>query len=169
MSADSLNRFWLSVTFLLFVLIIVSSLVIWSHRDDGQPLAVAPAQTLQFSGEIIIDGAVSRPGSYPLKSGDSIENIIQASGGTSENADLSGLQLYIPQKGEGTLPQKIDINRADVWLLQALPDIGEVRAQAIVDYRRQNGTYHSIEEITKVPGISKSVFEKIKSLITIGE
>jgi comEA protein len=65
--------------------------------------------------------------------------------------------------------QKIDINRADTWLLQALPNIGEVRAQAIVDYRQQNGPFQTIEDLTRVPGISQSTFDKIKPFITINE
>jgi competence ComEA-like helix-hairpin-helix protein len=65
--------------------------------------------------------------------------------------------------------QKIDINHAEVWLLQALPSIGEVKAQAIFDYRRQNGPFGSIQEITRVPGINLSTFEKIKDLITVSE
>jgi len=65
--------------------------------------------------------------------------------------------------------QKIDINRADLWLLESLPDIGEVRARAIIDYRSQNGPFQNISDLTMVPGISQPTFSKIKDLITIKE
>ncbi len=86
-----------------------------------------------------------------------------------QNADLSRMRLYIPQVNENIQPQKVNVNRAEVWLLQALPDIGKVRAQAIIDYRQQNGPFRNIGEIAKVPGINSSTFEKIKDFITITE
>jgi competence protein ComEA len=65
--------------------------------------------------------------------------------------------------------QKIDINRAEAWLLEALPGIGETKAQAIIDYRRQHGDFSDITEITNVEGIGLSLYEQIKDLITIGD
>jgi len=68
-----------------------------------------------------------------------------------------------------TEPQKIDINRAEAWLLEALPGIGPSKAQAIIDYRQQNGGFSHITEITEVPGIGMSIYEDIKDLITVGD
>jgi len=67
------------------------------------------------------------------------------------------------------LPQKIDINRAEAWLLEALPGIGETKAQAIIAYRQQNGGFKHIIEITEVDGIGPAIYEEIKDLITIGD
>jgi len=50
-----------------------------------------------------------------------------------------------------------------------LPGIGEVRAQAIIDYRRQNGPFHNISELTKVEGIGTATYEQIKQLITVAD
>lgn len=124
-----------------------------------------PGQELQ--GEIYVGGTVNNPGFYSLKAGDSIEDIIQAAGGTTDNADLSRIELQIPQSGEEQQPQKIDINRAEAWLLQALPGIGEVRAQAIIDYRQQNERFHNTDELTKVEGIGVTTYEQIKHLLTV--
>jgi competence protein ComEA len=66
-------------------------------------------------------------------------------------------------------PQKIDINRAEAWLLEALPGIGPSKAQAIIDYRQQNGGFAHITEITKVDGIGPTIYEDIKGLITVGD
>jgi len=67
------------------------------------------------------------------------------------------------------LPQKIDINRAEAWLLEALPGIGESKAQAIIAYRQQNGRFKHIIEITEVEGIGPATYEEIKELITVGD
>jgi comEA protein len=68
-----------------------------------------------------------------------------------------------------TEPQRIDINRAEAWLLEALPGIGPSKAQAIIDYRQQNGGFGHIAEITEVPGIGQDTYEKIKDFITVGD
>ena len=67
------------------------------------------------------------------------------------------------------LPQKIDINRAEAWLLEALPGIGEAKAQAIIAYRQQNGGFGHITEIANVEGIGPAIYEDIKNLITVGD
>ena len=61
----------------------------------------------------------------------------------------------------------INLNTASVEALQALPSIGEVRAQSIVAYRTANGPFQSIEDIQDVVGIGPGIFEQIKDLITI--
>ena len=58
-------------------------------------------------------------------------------------------------------PQKIDINRAEAWLLEALTGIGESKAQAIIAYHQQNGGFKHITEITKVEGIGPAIYEQI--------
>ncbi|HRY63181.1 MAG TPA: helix-hairpin-helix domain-containing protein, partial [Patescibacteria group bacterium] len=64
---------------------------------------------------------------------------------------------------------KININTASLEELDSLPDIGPTKAQAIIDYRTQNGLFLQIEDIMKVPGIGEATFEKIKDLITVEE
>ena len=126
-----------------------------------------PAQELPT--EIYIGGAVSNPGFYPLKAGDSIETLIQAAGGTTNNANLSQLKLYLPEVGEEGKPQKANLNRAELWLLEALPGIGKIRAQAIIDYRHQNGLFRNINELNKVDGIGTTTYERIKHLVTVAD
>ncbi|HHU84533.1 MAG TPA: ComEA family DNA-binding protein [Clostridiales bacterium] len=62
---------------------------------------------------------------------------------------------------------KININTADKQSLMSLPGIGEVKSQAIIDYRNENGNFETIEDITKVSGIGEKTFEKIKDLISV--
>jgi competence protein ComEA len=54
-----------------------------------------------------------------------------------------------------------------VWLLQALPEIGETLAQRIVDYRQQNGPFRNTSELMKVAGIGAATYQQIKDLITV--
>lgn len=63
----------------------------------------------------------------------------------------------------------VNINTADATLLDTLPGIGAVKAQAIVDYRSQNGPFVTIEDIQNVSGIGPVTFTNIKSLITVGD
>ena len=164
------NRYWaLTITILLVAIIAIGGIIAWSRYSPSQPIEISMPPHPQLQGEIYIGGAVISPGFYPLNAGDSIENIIQAAGGTTSNADLSQLKLHVPESGETYSPQKIDINRAEAWLLEALPSIGEVRAQAIINYRRQNGPFSNIKELTKVEGIGITTYEQIKHLITVAD
>lgn len=67
-----------------------------------------------------------------------------------------------------TVSFPVNINTADVDTLTALPGIGQVLAERIVAYRRQNGSFRAIEEITKVEGIGEKKAEAILDLITVG-
>jgi competence protein ComEA len=163
------NRYWALIIILLIAVIVIGGVVAWSRYSPPHPIEISLPPSPQFQGEIYIGGAVSSPGLYPLKPGDSIEALIQAAGGITDNADLTRLKLYIPTIGEKEEPQKIDINRAEAWLLNALPGIGEGRAQAIIDYRQQHGAFHNITEITKVEGIGPATYEQIKNLITVAD
>ena len=169
MTASKLNRYWTLTIILLVAVIIVGSTIAWLRFSPSQPveISIPPGQELQ--GEIYVGGAVTNPGFYPLEGGDSIEALIQAAGSTTSSANFSMLKLYIPEVGEGQEPQKVDLNRAEVWLLKALPGIGETLAQRIFDYRQQNGPFPNISELTKVAGIGTSTYEQIKHLITVSD
>jgi competence protein ComEA len=163
------NRYWALIIILLIAVIVIGGIVAWSRYRQPQPIEISLPPSQELQGEVYIGGAVSNPGCYPVKSGDSIEALIQAAGGTTGNADLAGVKIYILSVGEKEEPQKIDLNRAEVWLLEALPGIGESKAQAIIDYRQKNGGFRNITEITNVEGIGPATFEQIKHLITVAE
>ena len=170
MTTSKLNQYGTLIIILLVAIIITGSIVAWSRYGRSQPIeiSISPAQELLL-GEIYIGGAVINPGFYPLKAEDSIEDIIQAAVGTTSSADLTRLKLDIPRMGEEQRLQKIDINWAEAWLLQALPGIGEARAQAIIDYRNQNRPFHNIYDLIEVEGIGTTTYEKIKHLITVAD
>lgn len=69
---------------------------------------------------------------------------------------------------EETVSFPVNINTADADTLTALPGIGQVLAERIVAYRRQNGSFRAVEEIMKVEGIGEKKAEAILDLITVG-
>ena len=169
MLTDKFNRYGTVIIILLIVVIAIGSLVIWAKYSPEQPLEISLVAPQELHSEIYIGGAVSNPGFYPLRPGDSITDIIQAAGGTTDNADINKIKLYFSETGIQEEAQKININRAEAWLLKALPGIGEVRAQAIIDYRQKNGQFRNINELTKVEGIGATTYENIKHLITVAD
>jgi competence protein ComEA len=61
----------------------------------------------------------------------------------------------------------LNINTATVDQLDLLPGIGPVKAAQIIAYRSQNGPFTAIEDLQNVPGITASIYENIKDLITV--
>jgi len=134
----------------------------------SQPIEIiiAPPQAQQYQGQIHIDGAITSPGFYSWNEEDTLQAFFQ-SAGLQPEADLNHLKLYVPKIGEAHPPQKIDLNRAEAWLLEALPEIGPVKAQAIINYRIQKGPFLRIEDLLKVEGIGQTTYDRIKALITV--
>lgn len=74
---------------------------------------------------------------------------------------------YEENNNDSSSTNKININSASVSELTKLSGVGESKAQAIIDYRNNNGKFKDINELSKVTGIGNSIFEKIKDNITI--
>jgi competence protein ComEA len=163
------SKFWAAIILFLIIAIATGSIFFLSRYNPSRPIEITLSPPPEISGQITVSGAVNVPGIYPLTSGDSLDILLQSAGGPTASADLEGIELYIPSINEGEVTQKVDLNRADAWLLQALPGIGEAKAQAIVDYRLQNGRFSHIGEITRVEGIGTATYEKIKHLITVSD
>ena len=169
MTTSKFSQLWTLIIILLVVTIIAGGILIWSQYSRPAEISISKSPTQEQPSYIYIGGAVTNPGFYPPSTDDSIEKLIQAAGGTTGSADPGWLKLYVPVVGEEKQSQKVNINRAEAWLLEALPGIGEIRAQAIVDYRHQEGLFRNINELTKVEGIGITTYEKIKDLITVAD
>jgi len=67
-----------------------------------------------------------------------------------------------------TAEQTIDLNSADaITLQQALNGVGEVKAKAIVEYRKAHGPFASVDELLEVKGIGPSILEKNRSKLRV--
>ena len=164
------DRFYLFITVFLLIAAIAGGVMLAVQHSRSQPVEIVLSQTEppEQSGEVYIGGAVATPGIYPQQEGDTIQALL-LDAGIEPDADLSHIEIYVPREGEEQSPQKIDINRAEPWLLEALPGIGEVLAQRIVDYRSQNGPFRTIEDLLKVSGIGEGMLAKIKDYITVSD
>ena len=164
------SKYRTPLTISLLAIIITASIVVWSRYNANQPteITIANPPHEEQPGEIQIGGAVNNPGLYPLKAGDSIAVLVQAAGGTTTGSESDDIRLYIPEVGEDP-SQKIDLNRAEVWLLKALPGIGSDRANAIVAYRNQNGPFRNTSELIKVSGIGTKTFQQVEPLVTVAD
>lgn len=164
------DRFYLFVVAFLVIAVTVGSVRLAVGNSKNQPVEIVVSQTESpgQSGEVYIGGAVANPGVYPLKGDDTVQALL-LDAAVEPDADLSHIEIYIPREGEKQSPQKIDLNRAEPWLLEALPGIGETRALAIVDYRNENGPFKRIEDLLQVEGIGEGTFEKIKDYITVSD
>ena len=143
---------------------------------------------------VYICGAVVRPGVYALPEGSRIYEGIEAAGGMTEEADdtlvnqaelvTDGMMIRIYTETEaeslsgaldGALSGKeytdgrVDINSAGVAELMTLPGIGSAKAEAIVAYREEYGTFLSIEDLMNIPGIKEGVFRQIREHIKVNK
>ena len=68
-----------------------------------------------------------------------------------------------------TLFAKIDINTADTRTLSTLPGIGPAKAQAIIEWREENGGFKHVRDMQNVPGIGPRTYEQIREQIAVGK
>jgi competence protein ComEA len=164
------DRVYLFITVFLLIAAVAGGIMLGLQRSGNQPTEIVLSQTEppQQNGELYIGGAVVNPGIYPWQEGDTLQTVL-FDAGIESDADLNHIEIYVPQAGETASLQKININRAEPWLLEALPGIGEVLAQRIVDYRSENGPFRIIEDLLKVSGIGSATLENIRDFITVSE
>ena len=147
---SSKNKIGAAVSILLVMIIVTGAVMIWLQYRRPQPITISLTPEPELQGSLFLDGAVHNPGIYHLESGATINDLLQSARGITEGASLNGLKLYVSAGDEAALPQKIDINRAKSWLLQALPGIGETKAQTIVDYRWTNGPFSFSSSLSRL-------------------
>jgi competence protein ComEA len=128
-------------------------------------------------------GAVRRPGLYRLPDRSRISDAVTRAGGATRSADLSavnlaapisdGVQVVVPAKGpsgesSSQTPDAptgpLHLNTATLEELDALPGVGPVTAQKILDYREQHGAFASIDELDAIPGIGPARLEQLREV-----
>ena len=148
----------------------------------GGPSGGVEITVPQGGGEIRVhvSGAVAREGVYALRRGDRVIDAVEAAGGLLADADTAGLNLaarlndgervHVPRLSEAAptaTPAPLDLNRATAAELEALPGIGERRAQAILDYRTVSGGFDRVEDLLLVEGIGPATLEALRPLVVV--
>ena len=125
-----------------------------------------------------IKGAVRYPGVYIIPSDYLLKDLIFTAGGLLDTANSNMINMVLPLSDNQmiNIPFSVDINNeiklvninvATLSDLTSLPNIGETKAENIIKYREEHGSFKSIEEIKNVSGIGNDVFDKIKAYITV--
>lgn len=143
---------------------------------------------------VYVCGEVNDSGVYHLPNKSRVCDAIDSAGGMTDDAGrdfwnlasevYDGQMIYVPTKEEvesGNVPKpdtentdvssgdssKININTASKEELMTLTGIGESKADNIIKYRQENGSFSAVEDLTNVSGIGESIFNKIKDSITV--
>ena len=194
---ESLRNWWFDLHYsqrqkraLLIIgsLILVLSVFIVA-RGNSQPdeaMEVIPITITEPEIFVDVTGAVNKPGVYTLTGKSRVIDAIKAAGDSAPGADLStinlarvlndGEQIYVDStvvNRNGVRVSKavrsgpININRATARQLDALDGVGPVIAPRIVDYRKINGSFLTIDDLQKVSGIGAAKFAQIKAKVRI--
>jgi competence protein ComEA len=146
------------------------------------PAAATPALVVHVAG------AVQRPGLYRLAEGNRVADAVARAGGATASADTAainlaapladGMQVIVPSRvasgvagaagdaAGGTAPGRVSLSSASVDELDALPGVGPVTAQKIVDYRAAHGGFSSVDDLDAIPGIGPARIEQLRDLTT---
>ncbi len=164
---EKLKAYWMLVTVVALLLAAgAGGAVAWLRYEPARPIEISFPGSQEWRGNVYIGGAVANPGLYPSGGKDTIDWLLQAAGGVTGSANLSALELKVPTTTEN-VPQKVNINRAEAWLLEALPGVGEALAARVVEYRQKNGPFRNTDDLLKVSGFGTGVYDRIKGLITV--
>jgi competence protein ComEA len=136
---------------------------------------------------VAVVGLVARPGLVTLPAGARVADAVEAAGGLLPAADPAmvnlaavvsdGQQIAVGLPGAPAAPAggagspsaggKVDLNAATAADLDALPGIGPVLAERIVDHRADHGPFRSVDELDDVPGIGPAIFGELVDLVVV--
>jgi competence protein ComEA len=160
----------------------------WRARPDSTtvPPPVVSSADAPVTGTLVVAvaGRVRRPGLVRLPPGSRVADAIEAAGGALPGTDLSYLNLARKLvDGElvligvtpppGVAPAGVpgsgllNLNTATLAELDALPGVGPVLAQRIVDYRTKRGGFRAVNDLRQVDGIGESRYAELSKLVTV--
>jgi competence protein ComEA len=141
--------------------------------------------------EVVVSvvGRVLHPGLIHLPDGTRVADAVAAAGGVLPGTDLSGLnvarrlsdgeQLLVgvapppglpatnPASGTAGTSPVVNLNTATLEQLDALPGVGTVTAQRILDWRVAHGRFTSVDQLRQVSGIGQARFAQLKHLVRV--
>lgn len=151
----------------------------------------------QPKGDVVVDvaGKVKRPGLVVLPAGSRVADALAKAGGPRRGADTTTLNLArvlvdgeqllvgldVPAGAAGSGPPHqsppssganppgalVSINQADQALLETLPGVGPVTAQAILEWRTTHGGFTALDDLLEVRGIGEATMARLRPLITL--
>lgn len=152
--------------------------------------AAEPADTAAIV--VHVSGAVAKPGVVELRSGDRVADAIELAGGMTSNADIDRINLAAEvtdgdhihvleideaanadgdisgtSSADGAGSGLVNVNKASAAQLETVPGIGPVTAQAIVQWREENGKFSAIEQLVEIPGIGAKTLERLRPYLTV--
>jgi competence protein ComEA len=161
--------------------------------SDGPDDSAGGGAALGGAGEIVVDvqGAVLRPGVQRLAAGSRVGDAIAAAGGYGPRVDAAraaaelnlaepvkdGDRIVVPARGDPTPGTSggsagggtgglVDLNTATAAELDALPGVGPVTAQKIIDARAEK-PFASVDELRARKIVGAATFEKLRELVTV--
>jgi len=194
---DSLSQWWFDLHFTrqqkialgiiaTTVLLISLFIVLRGNTQINAAPEIIPITISEPEIFVDVTGAVNNPGVYSLTGRSRVIDAIKAAGDSAPGADLStinlarvlndGEQIYVDSTVVNSSGQRvskkvssgpININRATLRQLDGLDGIGPVIAGRIIDYRKKNGSFLTIDDLQKVSGIGTAKFAQIKSKVRI--
>ena len=156
----------------------------WWRSGSSEPAQPEIIMNVTESAKLMVDvsGEVVKPGVYELPAGSRVEDVLQITGGETENADTDyiekylnraakvsdGQKIYIPAYNAGPTAlnaqsNHVNINSASQAELEALPGIGPVTAGKIVAGR----PYQSISDLIGRKIVRQKVYDQIKDMISV--
>jgi competence protein ComEA len=179
----------LAVALLALVVLVVA----WRHlaapggASDAvrvAPIVPAAAPRAPAVAGLVVDvvGAVRRPGLVRLPKGARVADAVARAGGLTHAAERSGVnfaapvadgeQVLVPARGSlaagsagSAQTGPVSLSVATVEQLDALPGIGPVTAQKIIDYRAQHGAFTSVDGLDAIPGIGAARIAELQGLV----
>jgi competence protein ComEA len=161
-----------------------------SARADTSPGPAA--QQGGATGQVVVDvaGQVERPGIVTLPAGSRVFEAVEKAGGIVGELEeptlnlarvlVDGEQILVgveaadpaavggtPAGGAGGTGGAVDLNSATLEQLDALPGVGPVTAQAILDWRAENGRFAAVEDLLDVSGIGEKTLEDLRDLVRV--
>ena len=148
---------------------------------SGTPATRTPPRLL-----VHVVGAVRRPGLYRVADGARFADAVRAAGGATSDAALEqvnlaapvvdGLQVVVPRTAPPVAAGSsgpasavpggpVHLNLATIEQLDALPGVGPVTAQKILDYRERHGAFTSVDQLDAIPGIGPARIDQLRELV----
>ena len=167
------------------VVVIVGFMVIDPKLNTTNFDSTLVSENNTTSYPITLEGEIAKPGTYSLDEGVTMAEAITAAGGLTTNADtLAFFENVVLEKGKtyfiasqydnsdicNTNPiVKVNINQDDASILSGINAITPTIANSIVEHRKNNGIFETLEDLLKVYGIGNATYTKIRNFVTLHE